>query len=48
MCKDNMLDVGNFDFKFIRKNRYWESKIMVSFMKEEVWEFVEVYVGVLI
>lgn len=35
-----MLDIGKFEFKSIRKERHWQSKIMFV-MKEELWEIVE-------
>lgn len=47
MSKDNILDIGNFDFKSIREETHWKSKIMMVVMKEEIWELVEAHTEVL-
>lgn len=41
MSKDNMLDIGKFEFKSIRKETHWKSKILMFVMKEKIWEIVE-------
>lgn len=45
MSKDNILDIRNVEFKSIRKETHWKSKIMTVVMKEVVWELVEAHTG---